>query len=220
MSREKPFSEACERNRAPILEVLRQTFAECKQVLEIGSGSGQHAVYFGAHLPHLQWQPSDVNDNHTGILAWVTEARLPNVLPPIALDVNGAWPRQQYDAVFSANTVHIISWPEVERMFAGIARVLARNGVLAIYGPFNYNGLYSSDSNARFDLWLKARDAASGIRGFENVDALARSHGFLLEQDFAMPANNRTLVWRAIECRPELTYSSNRRVPPSTNQPQ
>ena len=202
MNTEKPYSEACERNREPILEVLRQVFADCKQVLEIGSGSGQHAVHFGAHLPHLQWQTSDLAGNHAGILAWLADARLPNVLPPLALDVSATWPQQQYDAVFSANTLHIVSWAEVERMFAGIARVLPQNGMLAIYGPFNYGGCYTSDSNAHFDAWLKARDPASGIRGFENVDALARSYGFELERDFVMPANNRTLVWRRLSVGP------------------
>jgi len=202
MSAEKPYSEACERNREPILEVLRQVFADCKQVLEIGSGSGQHAVYFGAHLPHLRWQTSDLAEHHAGILAWLDEARLPNVLPPLALDINAAWPQQRYDGVFNANTLHIVAWPEVQRMFAGIARVLPRNGVLAIYGPFNYGGCYTSDSNAHFDAWLKARDPASGIRGFENVDALARSYGFELERDFVMPANNRTLVWRRLSVGP------------------
>ena len=202
MSPEKPYSEACERNRGPILDVLRQVFAGCTRVLEIGSGSGQHAVYLGAHLPHLVWQTSDVPQNHAGVQSWLAEACLPNVLPPLALDVNAAWPAQYYDAVFSANTLHIVSWREVERMFAGIARVMADNGVLAIYGPFNYGGVYTSDSNARFDVWLKARDEASGIRGFENVDALARSHGFVLEHDFEMPANNRTLVWRRLSAGP------------------
>jgi len=199
MSHEKPYSEACERNREPLLEVLREVFAGCKSVLEIGSGTGQHAVYFGAHFPLLTWQTGDVPANHPGILAWLEEARLPNVLPPLALDVNADdWPQRRYDAVFSANTLHIVAWPEVERMFAGIARALPPGGVLAIYGPFNYGGRYTSDSNASFDASLRRRDAASGIRGFENIDALAQSHGFRLARDFAMPANNRTLVWRRL----------------------
>ena len=202
MSSKPPYSAACERNREPILEVLRQVFADCKRVLEIGSGSGQHAVYFGAHLPHLTWQTSDLLEHHAGIMAWLAQARLSNVLPPLELDVDVAWPQLHYDAVFSANTLHIVAWEGVERMFAGIARVLGPNGVLAIYGPFNYGGQYTSDSNAHFDAWLKARDAASGIRGFENVNALARSYGFGLEHDFVMPANNRTLVWRRLSVGP------------------
>lgn len=195
----KPWSDACERNRGPILEVLRVAFAQCASVLEIGSGTGQHAVYCGAHLPHLTWQTSELIAQHAGIMAWLSEAGLPNVLPPLALDVNGAdWPPQRYDAVFTSNTLHIIGWPAVERMFAGIARALPVGGVLAAYGPFNYGGGYTAGSNAEFDQWLKARDATSGIRDFENVDALARSYGFALERDVAMPANNRTLVWRRL----------------------
>lgn len=208
MTSAKPYSEACARNQAPILEVLRMAFADRGHVLEIGSGSGQHAVYLGRHLPYLTWQTSDIPENHDGIRAWLEDARLSNVLPPLALDVNGPWPARRYDAIFTANTLHIVSWSEVERMFAGIARSLEDNGVLAVYGPFNYRGCHTSESNANFDAWLRARNPASGIRGFEDVDALAHSHGFELQDDIAMPANNRTLVWRRlIEYRPGPAYS-------------
>lgn len=194
---DKPFSESCVQNREPILAVLREIFADCRQVLEIGSGTGQHAVYFGAALPHLVWQSADVPLHHAGIRAWLDEAALPNVRPPIALDVSQpGWRSGRYDAVFSANTLHIMSWPEVEAFFEGVGEVLAPGGVLAVYGPFNSNGAYTSESNARFDAWLKARDPASGVRDFEAVDALARAQGLVLRQDIAMPANNRTLVWR------------------------
>lgn len=194
---EKPYAESCEQNRAPILDVLRGIFADRSYVLEIGSGTGQHAVYFGAEMPHLRWQTGDVPLHHPGIRMWLEDAALPNVLPPIALDVNQThWRNGRYDAVFSANTLHIMSWPEVEQCFDGIADVLELNGVLAVYGPFNYKGTYTSESNARFDAWLKARDPASGVRDFEAVDALARDRGLVLEKDIAMPANNRTLVWR------------------------
>ena len=194
---DKPFSESCVQNREPILAVLREVFADCRQVLEIGSGTGQHAVYFGAALPHLVWQSADVPPHHAGIRAWLDEAALPNVRPPIALDVSQAgWRSGRYDAVFSANTLHIMGWPEVEHFFAGVGAVLEPGGVLAVYGPFNTNGAFTSESNARFDAWLKARDPASGVRDFEAVDALARAQGLVLRQDIAMPANNRTLVWR------------------------
>ncbi len=194
---DKPFSESCVQNREPILTVLREIFADCRQVLEIGSGTGQHAVYFGAGLPHLVWQSADVPPHHAGIRAWLDEAALPNVWPPIALDVRQpGWRSGRYDAVFSANTLHIMSWPEVEAFFEGVGEVLEAGGVLAVYGPFNTNGAYTSESNARFDAWLKARDPASGVRDFEAVDALARAQGLVLRQDIAMPANNRTLVWR------------------------
>jgi len=196
---DKPFSESCEQNREPILAVLREVFADRSRLLEIGSGTGQHAVYFGAELPHLRWQTGDVPQYHPGIRLWLTEAALPNVLAPIALDVNdGGWHSGRYDAVFSANTLHIMGWPEVERFFAGVGAVLAPGGVLVVYGPFNYNGTYTSESNARFDGWLKQRDPASGVRDFEAVDALAQSQGLVLQQDIAMPANNRSLVWQKI----------------------
>jgi cyclopropane fatty-acyl-phospholipid synthase-like methyltransferase len=194
---DKPFSESCVQNRDPILAILRTLFADRRHVLEIGSGTGQHAVYFGAELPHLVWQTADVPQHHSGIQAWLEEAALPNVLPPLALDVNDtAWRSGRYDAVFSANTLHIMGWPEVEKFFAGVGTVLEADGILAVYGPFNYGGHYTSESNARFDAWLKARDPASGVRDFEAVGAQARAHGLLLQQDIAMPANNRTLVWR------------------------
>ncbi|MFN3751107.1 MAG: DUF938 domain-containing protein [Thiobacillus sp.] len=194
---DKPYAESCAENRAPILAVLREVFADRRRVLEIGSGTGQHAVYFAPELPHLVWQTADLPAHHAGIRMWLEDAALPNVLPPIALDVNDTrWHDGRYDAVFSANTLHIMSWREVEQCFAGIAAVLEPGGVLAIYGPFNYGGRYTSESNARFDAWLKARDPASGVRDFEAVDALAQAQGLELWQDIAMPANNRTLVWR------------------------
>lgn len=194
---EKPFAESCVQNRAPILAVLREIFADRRRVLEVGSGTGQHAVYFAPELGHLTWQTADVVAHHAGIRQWLAEAAAPNVLPPLALDVNdAAWHGERYDAVFSANTLHIMSWPEVEKFFAGVGAVLQEGGVLAVYGPFNYNGAYTSESNARFDAWLKARDPASGVRDFEAVDALARAQGLALQRDVAMPANNRTLVWR------------------------
>jgi cyclopropane fatty-acyl-phospholipid synthase-like methyltransferase len=193
---DKPYSESCEQNRAPILVVLREAFADRCQVLEIGSGTGQHAVYFGAELPHLRWQTSDVPQHHPGIRAWLAGAALPNVLPPITLDVKeNGWHGSRYDAVFSAHTLHIMSWPEVERFFEGVGAVLEPGGVLVVYGPFNYGGTYTSESNARFDGWLRQRDPASGVRDFEAVDALARAQGLDLQQDIAMPANNRSLVW-------------------------
>ena len=194
---DKPFAESCVQNRDPILAVLGEVFADRRRVLEIGSGTGQHAVYFGAALPHLVWQTADVPAHHAGILAWLADAALSNVLPPLALEAcQTDWRCGRYDAVFSANTLHIMGWPEVECFFAGVGAVLEPGGMLAVYGPFNYDGTFTSDSNARFDAWLKARDPASGVRDFEAVDALARAQGLVLMRDFAMPANNRTLVWR------------------------
>jgi cyclopropane fatty-acyl-phospholipid synthase-like methyltransferase len=195
----KPFSESCVQNRDPILAVLRDALADRSHVLEIGSGTGQHAVDFGAALPHLRWQTADVPLYHAGIRAWLDDAALPNVLPPIALDVNlHDWRTGHYDAVFSANTLHIMSWDSVKQFFAGVGTVLAPGGVLVVYGPFNYDGAFTSASNARFDIWLKARDPVSGVRDFEAVDALAQAQELVLQQDVAMPANNRTLVWHKV----------------------
>jgi cyclopropane fatty-acyl-phospholipid synthase-like methyltransferase len=197
MTTMKPFSEACERNKDPLLNMLRAVLADRRTVLEIGSGTGQHAVYFARHLPHLTWLTSDLPANHAGIRAWLDEEKLPNLRPPIHLDVAARpWPVPAVDAVFSANTAHILAWPLVAEMFAGIGQVLGADGILCLYGPFNYGGRCTSDSNASFDLWLKQRDPASAIRDFEAVDALARAQGLALVQDYAMPANNRTLVWR------------------------
>jgi len=196
MPEAKPYSDACERNRGPILEVLRDHFADRRRVLEIGSGTGQHAVHFAAALPQLTWQTSDVAANLSGIRLWLEESGLPNLPPPIALDVTDPWPETRFDAVFTANTLHIMSWPEVRALFAALPRALAADAKLAVYGPFNYDGRFTSPSNATFDAWLKQRAAHSGIRDFEAVDELARSIGFALVEDRAMPANNRTLVWR------------------------
>ena len=196
-ARVKPYSEACERNRAPILAVLARVFADRRRVLEIGSGTGQHAVAFAAALPQLLWQPTDVGAHLDGIRAWIADAGLANVCDPVALDVSvDPWPVAQFDAVFSANTAHIMSAPKVVRMFDRVARALEAGGVLALYGPFNYGGRYTSESNAQFDASLRARDPTSGIRDFEWIDSLARREGFALLDDCAMPANNRLLVWR------------------------
>ena len=193
---EMRFSPACERNREPILEVLRKQFAGQKRVLEIGSGTGQHAVHFAAAMPWLTWQCSDVADNLPGIRAWLDEAALPNTPAPLALDVaRGPWPPGRFDAVFSANTLHIMGWPEVEAFFAGVGAVLDDDATVVVYGPFNYAGRYTSESNRAFDGWLKARDPASGIRDFEQVEALARTVGLRLAGDIPMPANNRCLAW-------------------------
>ena len=198
---DRPYSAASERNREPILAVLREHVADRRRVLEIGSGTGQHAVHFAGALPHLTWQTSDLPENHEGIGLWLDEAALPNVLPPLALDVRGPWPplsppRQRgYDAVFTANTLHIMSWPEVEALFAGLPAVLGDDAKLAIYGPFNYGGEFTSPSNAQFNVTLKGWGAHMAIRDFEKVDALARGIGFKLIEDRGMPANNRCLVW-------------------------
>ena len=139
----KPHSEACERNREPILNALRQWFTQPGIALEIGAGTGQHAVHFATHLPHLQWQPTDCEANLAGIGLWVSEAALPNLRAPIKLDVRDSqWPVETADYAFSANTSHIMGWPEVELMFAGLAGVLRTRGMFCLYGPFNREGRF------------------------------------------------------------------------------
>jgi hypothetical protein len=198
VSIDKPCSPACERNREPILEVLRGEFRERRNVLEIGSGTGQHAVHFAAAMPWLRWQCSDVAGNLPGIRQWLDDAALPNTPPPIALDVttHEAGDRAGFDAAFSANTLHIMAWPAVADFFRVLDALLAPAATVVVYGPFNYNGAYTSDSNRAFDAWLQERDPRSGVRDFEAVDALATAIGLELTADIAMPANNRCLVWR------------------------
>lgn len=201
----KPFSAACERNQVDILAELKIWFADRKRVLEIASGTGQHAVYFARQLPHVTWQTSDLPSMHAGILAWMAEAHLPNVLAPIALDVNvQPWGVADVDAVFNANTVHIVSWDAALHMLRGIAAMLNTGGVFCLYGPFNYAGAYTSESNATFDSWLKTRDAHSGIRDFEAIARTLVELGFELLRDTPMPANNHLLVWRKISLASSL----------------
>ena len=193
----KPYSQACVNNREPILSVIARLFADRKEILEIGSGTGQHAVYFAQKMPNLIWQSSDRAENHPGIKLWLQEAGLINTPPPIELDVmQEPWPQISADAVFSANTAHIMPWASVERMLTIIAAGLPNNGLFVLYGPFNYEGTYTSDSNASFDQWLQQRDSLSGIRDFEAVNNLANRLQLTLEEDIEMPANNRILSWR------------------------
>lgn len=182
----KPFSEPSERNRAPILAVLKRVLSTSRSVLEIGSGTGQHAAYFAPELPHLVWQASDRAENLADIRQWVAN--------PVELDVDKPFPKVDADAVFSANTSHIMSWPQVERMFEGVGSMRSVK-TFCLYGPFNYGGKHTSESNARFDAMLRGRDPASGIRDAEAIIALAERHGFRLAEDNTMPANNRLLVF-------------------------
>lgn len=193
-----PCSEACERNKAPILAILKNLLAAPGLVLEIGAGTGQHAVHFARHLPHLEWLPTDRSEWLDALRERVRREGPPNLRAPIELDVNSnGWAIESADAVFSANTLHIMAWPEVEAFFRGVGRTLAPRGRLAVYGPFRFKGSYTSASNAEFDAYLRRRDAAGGIRDFEAVDALAAAVGLQLAANHAMPANNQLLVWQS-----------------------
>lgn len=205
-----PFSQACENNKQPILSVLSSVFSTTANVLEIGSGTGQHAAFFAENLPHLIWQPTDLAVNHHGINVRRDASGLKNLLPPKVLDLHEAWPsvfstnetqnyvqakHQEIEGIFTANTLHIVSWNLVQSFFSGVNDNLCRGGLLCIYGPFNYQGKYTSASNAEFDLWLKNRDPSSGIRDIEAIRELATAAGLKLLDDHAMPANNRLLVF-------------------------
>lgn len=193
-----PHSDACERNKGPILEVLHQVFAGCKHVLEIGSGTGQHAVHFATEMPWLVWQPTEVAEAMPGLRKRIFNEGPSNLRAPIELDVmRPPWDVRRVDGLFTANTLHIMRWPLVEAFFAGLPAVAKPTTVLAIYGPFRYGGQYTSASNESFDTLLHARDPESGIRDFEEVDALARGVGFTLKADYPMPANNQTIVWQS-----------------------
>jgi len=190
----KPYSESCDQNKDVILSVITPLLASCSDVLEIGSGTGQHAVYFAERLPHLVWQTSDCQPYLEGINSWISEACLTNVKQPFELDVSkSSWPTVEVDAVFTANSVHIMHESDVGNLIRCSAELLKKSGSLIIYGPFNYGGDYTSESNARFDQWLKNRDSLSGIKHFEEIDRLAEDNGLELVKDYPMPANNRIL---------------------------
>ena len=192
----KPFAPATERNSLPILGVIRREFENLESILEIGSGSGQHAVCFGAELLHLTWQTSELGEHHAGIRSWLDEAALPNVREPILLDVSTAsLPAESYDGVFSANTAHIMSFAAVEKMFALVSSVLRENGAFCLYGPFRQGGEFNTLSNAEFHASLLQRNPDMGIRHLEDLDRLGLAGGLRRKQLYAMPANNHLAVW-------------------------
>jgi SAM-dependent methyltransferase len=192
-----PFSEACERNKGPILGVLRSVLADRRHVLEVGAGTGQHAVYFARQLPHLAWQPTDRAEYLPGLAARIRDEGPANLLSTLEIDVMQAdWPATRADAIYSANTLHIMSWREVTAFFEGVGRVLTEGGVLVVYGPFRYSGRFTTESNAAFDRSLRERDPASGIRDFEAISALSRARALELRADHSMPANNQLLIWK------------------------
>ena len=193
---DRPFAEYAARNAAPILEILRREFRNSSRVLEIGSGTGQHAVTFAAALDHLQWQTSDLDENHAGIRAWVDNAGLDNVSAPLSMDVREAPVNEKaYDAAFSSNTAHIMGIDAVEKMFSLIGKALRDGGVFCLYGPFRRDGAFNTQSNADFDANLRERDPAMGIRHIETLDNFAAAAGLKRIRLYAVPSNNNVAVW-------------------------
>jgi len=194
----KQYSAACDQNKDPILKVIKPLLLNTKSVLEVGSGTGQHCVYFAKELPHLIWQASDQAMYLPSVSAWIEDAGLVNTPKALELNVDSDWPEDKYQAIYSANTVHIMSWEMVLNFFKGVGRALDKDGLFILYGPFNYSGQYTSQSNADFDLWLKGNNPLSAIRDFERLDELAKLHNLILTDDIQMPANNKILVWKKV----------------------
>jgi len=193
-----PFSQACENNKQAILDVIQPLLVGTDAVLEIGSGTAQHAAFFAAAMPWLQWQPTELGSQLDLARPRCDAYPGENLLQPVALDVTEPrWPLTVPAVLYTANTLHIMPWSAVECLFAALHASAPPNFLLLVYGPFNYGGEYTSDSNERFDGWLKERDPLSGIRDFEAVDSLASAAGLALTVDNAMPANNRLIVWRS-----------------------
>lgn len=195
MNAQVTYSEACERNKQPILDALTGVLPTRGRVLEIGSGTGQHVVHFAHRLDGLEWQPTDRSEHLSALRARLKTEGRPNIRPVRELDVTGAWPDESFDVVYSANTAHIMSWPEVVAMFAGVAQVLTRAGLFCLYGPFHENGQATSPGNAAFDRQLRQQDPSMGVRDLADLEALAADHGLVLRTRFPMPANNQLLVF-------------------------
>ena len=198
---DKPFSAACERNKDAILEVLKETILPSdRRVLEIGAGTGQHAVYFAPHFPQVDWYPTDLSDKLQGMKLWLEEAKIPNIQRPLRLDVSkDDFPKLKFDVVFTANTFHIMHWKDCKSFMKLLGNRLRENSRVVIDGPFKYNGEFTSESNAQFDQTLKKRDPLSGIRNFEDILNNMVKNGFELIADYDMPANNRILVFNRLK---------------------
>ena len=194
---ELPDAPATLRNSDAILSVLRHELAECRELLEIGSGTGQHAVHFSARLRDIHWQTSDLPENHDGIRAHIANSGLSNVKAPLTLDVRSAsLGSPSYDVVFTANTMHIMSFAAIEQMIPFVVACLYDGGLFIAYGPFRQGGRFNTQSNADFDASLRARDPDMGIRELEKIDGLAEHCGMRRVRTYAMPANNLLLIWQ------------------------
>lgn len=196
----KPFSPACERNREPILRVLKEVITpHDRRLLEVGAGTGQHATYFAPEFPWLEWHPTDKSENLPGMQLWLNEANISTIQKPVRLDVSSDdFPKLKFDVVFTANTLHIMSWKSCKSFFKLLGNRLREGSRAIFYGPFNYDGAFTSESNAQFDQWLKERDPVSGIRSFEDVQRAMENNGFEFLEDYEMPANNRILVFQRL----------------------
>lgn len=193
----KSFSPACERNRQPILDVLKEVFVTPGVLLEIGSGSGQHAAYFSRQLKHILWQPSDLQENLASISAYRKETDNLNFLAPVILDLHDIDSiKCRYDYMVCINTIHIVSWPLVKNLFTLAGCRLKQGGYFFAYGPYKYSDRELEPSNQQFDAWLKQRDPESGIRSFEDVDRLAHQNQLIYQGDVSMPSNNRSIWWQ------------------------
>ena len=199
MGDQRRHAPAAERNRGPILDVLRRVLPQQGSVLEIASGTGQHVSFFAAALPDLDWQPSERDPaDFVSIVAWTEHAQVGNnVRAPLEIDVtSNAWPVGTVDAIFNANMIHIAPWECCLGLLRGAGRHLAANGVLVLYGPYRVDGAHTAPSNAAFDDQLRARDPSWGVRDLEAVAEVAAAHGLLLHERVAMPANNFSVVFR------------------------
>ena len=197
MPDDRKFAPSAERNRQPLSEILKKILTGNGLLLEIGSGTGQHAAYFAHEFPAYQWQPTDLPQNLDSINAWISDAGADNILAAQVLDLaNPEWPVASANAIVCINTIHIVAWPLVENLFRGAGKALQPGGILFVYGPYEYDDRPLEPSNAEFDEWLKLRDPNSGIRKFDDVNALAIANGFVLQADEPMPANNRSIWWR------------------------
>ncbi len=193
----KPFAPSCERNQTVILNVLQSIICvKDKHLLEIGSGTGQHAVFMAPYFPQLQWHTSDLEENHAGINMWLDEAKINNIVAPIIYESGKSdFPDIEVDIVFTTNTLHIMSWLNVKILIKQLGDNLKTGAKIIIYGPFNYNGQFTSESNAKFDVWLKKQEPRRGIRNFEDIVQRMADVGIVLKQDIEMPANNRILYF-------------------------
>ena len=198
---EKPYSPACERNSGPILEVMKQYITRNDQrLLEIGSGTGQHAVYLAPEFPFLEWHPTDVSANLNGMKLWFKEAGIKNIQMPVRVEIGkDDFPKLKFDIIFTANTFHIMHWKECKTLMKQMGHRLREGSRVMIYGPFKYGGEFTSPSNEEFDKSLKERDPLSGIRSFEDVNNSMAKNGFELLNDFDMPANNQMLVYSRLK---------------------